>query len=155
MKKQSTFKTMQKKLSLGQLIFGIINGLILGLLSLAVSLQGFFTINNKEVYQQGLKILQESGVKLNLTVGQFKLIFLAQSIISLLFIISGAGIILRKEWGRRFTVYYAVVLAILIFLPVVLLKAVNLNFAVQLAYLAAMVFYFTNKKVESAFKRAD
>lgn len=85
---------------------------------------------------------------------QFKTIIVVfQSIASIVFIISGIGLLLRKEWARKLILYFATVLVITAALSVLASASLLSHAFLQIIYPGALIIYFTNKKIEDYFKR--
>ncbi|MFH1519856.1 MAG: hypothetical protein ABIE75_04715 [Candidatus Omnitrophota bacterium] len=140
----------RKKQPWGSLILGGFNFFVLGLLSLGIFLPVYF--NPGSSASQALrgefnKIISGGP----LTTPQFKVIILSQAIIATIFLLSGLGILLRKEWGRRLTLYFSFFTVILTGVTA-LFNSLSINQAIlQIIYPGILIFYFTNKKVESCF----
>ncbi|MCK4519846.1 MAG: hypothetical protein KAT96_01610 [Candidatus Omnitrophica bacterium] len=140
----------EKKQLWGILILGGLNFFILGLLSLNFFL--FLYQNPASPTSQALtaeinKFLSGEF----LSAEQFKAIVLSQIIAAGIFLISGLGLLLKKEWGRRLTLYFSFFTVILAAVSV-LFRSVLINQAIlQVIYPGILIFYFTNKKVEAYF----
>ena len=139
-----------KKIPLGILVLGGLNSFIFGAVTLifcAILYQKISSSGAEEFLQE----LKRHFSHQNLTSKELRVAVLFQSVMSTVFMISGAGLLRRKEWGRRLTLYIAFfvaasVLISVLFNPVFIRQAIA-----QILYPAILVFYFTNKKVESYF----
>jgi len=87
----------------------------------------------------------------SLSTEQFKAIVLSQIIVAAIFLLSGIGLLLRREWGRRLTLYFSFFTVILAAVSV-LFRSILINQAIlQVIYPGILIFYFTNKKIENYF----
>jgi hypothetical protein len=140
----------KEKRPLGILLLGGFNFFILGLLSLSL----FFLIYQNPSSQTSQALSAEFSRYISgqtLTTGQFKSIILSQIILSGLFLISGWGIINRKEWGRRITLYLSFFMVIIATLSVLSRVALIHQAFLQVIYPGILILYFTGKKAEKFF----
>ena len=140
----------QKKKPLGILILGGFNFVVLGVLSL-----GFFFLVYKDPASETSKTLLAEFTKYvpdqTLTPEQFKSVVLSQIILAVIFLVSGWGILSRKEWGRRLTLYFSFFMVILAAVSVLFQSSVINSALLQIIYPGILILYFTNKKIESYF----
>ena len=102
--------------------------------------------------QKTLDMIKEKNPAFDIITPQMlKLVFLGQALIALLFLISGAGILLRKEWGRKGTIYFAFVLLVLVFLSALANPSLLTQMIANIIYPAILIFYFSNKNLEKYF----
>lgn len=142
--------TQEKKKPLGILILGGFNFVVLGILSL-----GFFFLVYKDPASETGKVLLAEFSKYipdqTLTPEQFKSIILSQIILAGIFLVSGWGILSRKEWGRRLTLYFSFFMVILAAVSVLFQSSLINSALLQIIYPGILIIYFTNKKIENHF----
>lgn len=143
-------ETPEQKKPLGLLILGGFNFVVLGVLSL-----GFFFLVYKDLSSEASEVLLTEFSKYlpnqTLTLEQFKAVILVQIFLAGIFLVSGWGILSRKEWGRRLTLYFSFFMVILAVVAV-LFRAALINSAIlQIIYPGILILYFTNKDVEKLF----
>lgn len=80
------------------------------------------------------------------------ILVILQTIVSIIFVTSGIGLFLRKEWARKATLYFAVFLTVAAALSVFVNTSLLPHAFLQVIYPGVLIVYFTNKKVESYFK---
>ena len=142
---------MQKKPPLGVLILGRINCFIFGLGFLFISLIVYFNINPQS-FAQVTEAFKASGLNLEITQEQFKLAILINAAVCAVFFISGSGILRRREWARKMTIYFSLAVVILTFIATIAQPAFIAQAILQVAYPGVLIFYFTNKEVEKYFR---
>ena len=139
-----------KKKPLGIFILGGFNFVVLGVLSL-----GFFLLVYKDPSSETSKALLAELSKYipgqTLTPEQFKSIILLQMFLAGIFLISGWGILSRKEWGRRLTLYFSFFMVILAAIAVLFQSSLINSALLQIIYPGILILYFTNKKIENYF----
>ncbi|MFA5007896.1 MAG: hypothetical protein WC546_01610 [Candidatus Omnitrophota bacterium] len=135
-----------KKKPIGVIILGAFNLIALGIIQLIT----FLIPQNWQIIN---KMLKDSGININLTPSLIKIMIIMQSAMSLVFIVSGVGLLLKKEWARKLTVYFAFTVATLILLSVLLSPSSIQQAIVQIIYPGILIVYFTNKNIEDYFKR--
>ncbi len=143
-------ETQGKKKPLGILILGGFNFVILGVLSLGF----FFLVYSDPTSETGKALLDEFSKHLpdkTLTMGQFKSVILSQIILAGIFLASGWGILNRKEWGRRLTLYFSFFLVILAAISVLFQSSLINSALLQIIYPGVLILYLTNKDVEKLF----
>lgn len=141
----STNMNKQKKPG-GVLILGLFNLVILGIIQLIAFLipQDWQALN---------KMLNENGININLTPVLIKIMIIIQLIISLIFIVSGIGLLRGKNWARNLTIYFAFAICLLTLVSVLLSPSMVQQGILQIIYPGILILYFTNKNVEAHFKR--
>ena len=82
---------------------------------------------------------------------QLKSIFAVHMGVAAFFAVTGFGLIRKKEWARRFTLYFSFLAVILIFIAAATNSAFISQALVQAIYPAVLIIYFTNKTVEQYF----
>ncbi|MFA5338452.1 MAG: hypothetical protein WC330_08965 [Candidatus Omnitrophota bacterium] len=134
-----------KKKPVGVIILGIFNLVVLGVIQLITFLipQNWQTIE---------KVLKDSGINIHLSPALIKIMIVVQSVMSLIFIVCGIGLLLGKEWSRKLTVYFAFAIATLILLSVLLSPSSIQQAMIQIIYPGILIIYFTNKNIENFFK---
>lgn len=143
-------ETPEQKKPLGLLILGGFNFVVLGVLSL-----GFFFLVYKDLSSETSKVLLTEFSKhlpnQTLTLEQFKTVILVQIFLAGTFLVSGWGILSRKEWGRRLTLYFSFFMVILAVVAVLFRAALINSVILQIIYPGILILYFTNKDVEKLF----
>ena len=109
--------------------------------------QTAFSSTGQLVYEEFKKYLPEE----TLNVAQFKAIIILQIIISVFFSIFGAGLILKKEWARRGTIYFSFLIVVIEFLLALMNPGLVKQAIFQIIYPGILIVYFTNKKIEGYF----
>jgi hypothetical protein len=135
----------EKNRPLGIIILGTFNLIILGLFSLLSAL-------SPRSWQLVVNAIKEKGIVVSSSSNLFKTAASLQILVSLIFILSGLGLLLGKEWARKTTLYFAfcvVVIALLlaVFAPVFIKEA-----SVQIIYPGILIFYLTKKDIEEYFR---
>jgi len=141
---------LKEKKPLGILILGGFNFVVLGVLSLGF----FFLIYNDPSSEASQSLLAELSKYIpdqSLTPQQFKSVILSQIILAVIFLVSGWGILNRKEWGRRLTLYFSFFMVILAAVSVLFQSSLINSALLQIIYPGILILYFTNKKIESYF----
>ena len=133
------------KLPLGVKILGGLNCL-LGFASLI----RYFKITPED-FQKSLELFQNKNLPADITFEQFKTYNIVPMLVSFVFLVSGVGILLRKEWARKTTLYVSFSLAILIFVSILVHPAMVRLVGPQILYLGVIIVYFTNRKIENFF----
>ena len=141
---------LKEKKPLGILILGGFNFVVLGVLSLGF----FFLIYKDPSSETSQSLLAEFSKHIpdqSLTPRQFKAVALSQIILAVIFLVSGWGILNRKEWGRRLTLYFSFFMVILAAVSVLFQSSLINSILLQVIYPGILILYFTNKKIESYF----
>jgi len=90
-------------------------------------------------------------LEVNLTPQQLKMLILPQAGIALFYILTAAGILLRKEWARKALVYFSFTLAVFMALGVIARPAAIMQIMVQAVHPGIMIYYFTGGSVVEWF----
>jgi len=106
-----------------------------------------------ENWQTVLEMLKEKTQGMTPEYNQFKNSLLVQMVIAFIYACSGAGLLLQKEWGRKLTLYFSFTIVIFLFISALTNPRFITQAIVQVIYPAILIIYFTNKKVESYFKK--
>jgi hypothetical protein len=139
--------TMQSKARpLGLTILGTFNLIILGLFSLLSAL-------SPHSWQIVINAIKEKGIAVTSNNTLFKIAATLQILVSLIFILSGLGLLLGKEWARKATLgfaFFIVIIALLLaaFAPVFIKEAVT-----QIIYPGILILYLTKKDIEAYFRK--
>ena len=144
--------TNPKKRLLGVTILGGINCFILGGALFLLSLLVYINLS-PENWQTVLEMLKEKTQGMTPEYNQFKNSLLVQMVIAFIYACSGAGLLLQKEWGRKLTLYFSFTIVIFLFISALTNPRFITQAIVQVIYPAILIIYFTNKKVESYFKK--
>lgn len=147
---------LQKK-PLGVWVLGAVNLLLFGILSFLFALQIYLNASSR----QGKIILEEvernfSGVSLD--PGQLKTAAALQMVIALVFAVSGYGLLARREWSRKYTLYFSFFMVVVAFLTALFNPGLIGQATFQVIYPGIMIIYLTGKKTERFFaltKQAD
>jgi hypothetical protein len=141
-----------KKLPLGVLILGGVNVFLFGIIPLIISCLAL--LNLPSSMEKVLESLKESEPLFNNIAPQhLKALLLSQTVIALMFLISGLGLFLRKEWARKMTIYFAFALLILTALSILRVPALAKQTLLNVIYPAILIFYFTNKNIGEYFNK--
>ena len=143
-------KTQEKKKPLGILILGGLNFVVLGVLSLG----SFFLIYKNPTSPTSKALLAEFSKHTSgqtLTPEQFKSVILSQIILAGIFLVSGWGVLSRKEWGRRLTLYFSFFMVILAAVSVLFQSSLINSALLQIIYPGVLILYFTNEDVKKLF----
>jgi len=140
----------EEKRPLGVLILGGINLFIFGILFLLISLSAYFNITPKDLGDI-TSTLKKQNIDATITLSQFKSASITQAIVSLFFILSGWGLLLRKDWVRKITVYCAIGWTAIIFLVFILHPSYINYLFLQVIYPGILILYFTHKNVIKYF----
>jgi hypothetical protein len=82
---------------------------------------------------------------------QLRIIMGLQMVIALIFSASGAGIMLKKEWARKLTLYFAFFVVAVSFVASMVDASLIRQAITQIIYPGVLIVYFTNKNVEKYF----
>ncbi len=134
-----------KRKPIGVIVLGAFNLVVLGVIQLIT----FLIPRNWQIVD---KMLKESGVNITLSPSLVKAMIVVQSVISLVFIVCGTGLLFRREWARKATVYFAFAIAALVLLSVLLSPASIQQAILQVIYPGILIIYFTNRNIEDYFR---
>ncbi|MBN2483200.1 MAG: hypothetical protein JXD21_03215 [Candidatus Omnitrophica bacterium] len=143
---------MNTKAPVGLIIFAGINTVLLGILPalLFLSIKLFLPAHFLEEVLQTLQA-KESFLPA-MDIRQFTVFLYIQAFMAVIFIVSGLGLFTRKEWARRFTIYYAFFMLIMVLAGIISAGKVMVQMWFNIVYPGALIFYFTNPKVGESFK---
>jgi uncharacterized membrane protein len=136
----------------GVYIFGSLN-LVLGIIFLLTSLTTLLTLSPKKWEDFKTNLPQNFPSEINFP--QFKAMLIFQIIISLIFIASGLGLLLKKEWARKLTIYFSFVYAFLTVVSLVFTPTLIKQALPQVIYPGILIFYFTHREIEDYFKKEN
>ena len=140
----------QKK-PLGVSILGWLNCAVFGALFLFMSISSYLRATPQDL-EKITEIFKNQGISSQITFQQFKIACMVYVAIASIFFLSGLGLLLKKEWGRKLTLSFAFVMVLIVFLAVVLSPGLIQQAIVQIIYPGILIIYFTNKNVEAYFK---
>ncbi len=135
----------RRQVPLGIIILGSLNCL-LGLSTLV----NYFRITPQN-FENLTGLLAAKNLSPEITFQQFKASGGILVFVGSLFLASGAGVIGRKEWARKITLYFSFLVLAMIFLVALAQPALTGFFIIYLGYFAILIFYFTNKNIENVF----
>ena len=141
--KQLADKT-EKKRAIGVTILGSLNTMFFGFITFLASIFVLFMYSKGSDLGQLLEISSPLMIKLTFGYAAF---------MSLIFMITGNGVLKLKNWARIATIYFAVFL--LISTVAVNFKniiSLNFNFLIGLIYPVILLYYFTRPKVKKQFR---
>jgi len=141
-------------LPLGVILLGKINFFLFGWAVFILSCYVLINLN-QDVLKQANDLLLQEGISFELTMAQVKAALMIQVFLSFLFIVSGFGLVKVKEWGRKYTVYYAFSLVVFTFLTAVIQRTFVAQAVLQIVYPGILIYYFTNKKIEAYFLKTE
>lgn len=140
----------------GVIILGGLN-CALGLLFFVVSVTSYMNATFQDLDRvtqafknQAQEIYPDQDMP-EITHEQLRAALMFQSAVFFLFFVSGVGILLGKEWGRKLIVYFSFAFAALIFVVTLFNSSFIRHLAPHIVYLGILIIYFTNKKVEQYF----
>ena len=139
---------MKKKLFIN--IFGFINFLFFGVLGLITSILIYFY--PEKILNKFKEVLVEKSNLVEISKNYINTANIINIIFSILFLISGIGLILKKEIIRRFTIYFSFLFLILFFLSALVNAAFITNIIIFVIYLIILILYLTSKDIQKYFK---
>jgi len=143
--------SQRAQIARGILILGMINVGWFGVLFLANLLLYISLTTNPRVLATITELLKSRGIETTLTYATVKVAITIQMVICLLYIISGVGILKRKNWGRKFTVCFASIYVFVLFVLTVLQPSIVKYTLFRIIYPGILIWYFTSKKIISNF----
>lgn len=135
----------RKRRPLGVIILGIFNLVVLGVFSL------LFAILPRN-WQTVVSVLKEKGIDFNISDSLLKVVVILQTVIAVIFIISGLGLLLSKEWARKLTLYFAFFIVVIVFLSALAVPTLIKQAVLQIIYPGILILYFTRKNIEDHFR---
>jgi len=135
---------------IGVTIIGLINLVLRGLAGLAAGLliRGLSPDKLAQLKAQAL----QWGMEIPLGPAELKTAANAQMAVATIFIISGAGLLIGKDWARRLTLYFSLAM---LFMAAAMVFMAPQSAGMALAeaiYPAIVVYYLTKKDVRQYFK---
>lgn len=135
---------------LGVFLLGGINFFLLGLGSLLVS--AFLYLYGTSFIAQALfKEINSYLPQASENTVSLRVVFGLQTIIATIFLFSGLGIMLKKEWGRRLSLGLAFSVVMVSFIAALSNYALIGQTIVQIIYPGILIMYFTNKNIVNYF----
>ena len=145
---------MTTKRPLGVLILGSINCFVLGLIFLLFSISAYFSTTPAD-FEKVSEVIKSQGIEFDISFEKFKQAALFDSLLFVFFLISGIGLLFRKPWAPKFTVYFSFAWALLVFLVSLAHTAFLRQMLLQIIYPGILIVYFSNKEVVKYFKQDD
>ena len=136
----------EEKRPLGVLFLGSTNLFVFGILFLLISLSACFNITPKDLTAI-TDTLKQQNIETTITLAQFKAASITQSIISIFFIISGWGLLSKRDRIRKITVYFSFGWTAVIFLVFILHPSYINYLFLQVVYPGILILYLTHKNV--------
>ncbi|MCM8819416.1 MAG: hypothetical protein NC925_01300 [Candidatus Omnitrophica bacterium] len=140
-----------KKKPIGVLFFGSINCFLLGFLPFFMFLLTFFKVKPSHV-EELVELFKKKGIIIQISYRQFQIINIIYILIAFIFFVSGLGLLLKKIWGQRLTVYFSFFWLILISFSALLNPSLIQYLFINAIYPAILVLYFTKKNIQNYFK---
>jgi hypothetical protein len=131
---------------LGVTLLGLFNLVVLGISSFLFAI---FPRN----WQLIITAAKESGLDIKISTNLFKIVIILQALVALIFITCGVGLLLGKEWGRKLTVYFALLIVIIFFVSALAVPSLISQVILQTIYPGILILYLTRKNVEEYFKK--
>jgi len=131
-------------------IFGFINFLFFGVLGLITSILIYFY--PEKILNKFKEVLVEKSNLVEISKNYINTANIINIIFSILFLIRGIGLILKKEIIRRFTIYFSFLFLILFFLSALVNAAFITNIIIFVIYLIILILYLTSKDIQKYFK---
>jgi len=139
---------MKKKLFIN--IFGFINFLFFGVLGLITSILIYFY--PEKILNKFKEVLVDKSNLVEISKNYINTANIINIIFSIFFLISGIGLILKKEIIRRFTIYFSFLLLVLFFLSALVNYVFINNMIIFVFYLITLILYLTSKDIQEYFK---
>ncbi len=143
-------KQVETKQPLGVTVLGRINLFVFGAGSFLLSLL-FYVSNNSASTESLLEELSKYFPEGSVNAAQLKSIFVIHMVIAAFFAVTGFGLIRKKGWARKATLYFSFFAVVMIFMAAAMNTAFISQAMVQIIYPAILIIYFTNKNVEHYF----
>jgi hypothetical protein len=143
-----------EKKPVGIIIFGLLNCFLFGLLSFLVLV--YLKSNPQLFYKMFLESMEAHKVNTAMIQeGVFENISVVSLIFPFFYILSGVGLLRGKEWGRKFTVFYAFGIVAITVVAVLLHRSFLSQAFFQIFYPGILLLYFTNRNVEEFFQKKE
>jgi hypothetical protein len=136
----------------GILILGGLNCFLFGLLFLFMSVSAYLKTTPQDL-DKITALLKEKSILVQITYQQFKYAIIVYGCLSFIFFISGLGILFKKEWARKLTVYFAFSIIAMTFFSIIATPTLIQQAILQIIYPAILIVYFTNKRIGEYFTR--
>jgi len=142
----------RKKIPTGILVLAVINVVIFGLFSLVDSAK---LIQSPEKFKEMMtESLKNQAIDLpEVDTQHLRAVAAVSLVFPLLFIASGTGLFLGKEWARKLTLAIAIFMLSFLLITSLLVPTIIKQAIVFAAYPVILIFYLTSKKVEGYFKK--
>ncbi|MCM8825906.1 MAG: hypothetical protein NC904_00085 [Candidatus Omnitrophica bacterium] len=137
------------KKPLGVLILGSLNFLFLGLFNLFVNIYILINLKPNNLIHINEILLKRSLSQL--TYSQLRAANIFNIFLSFIFLLSGLGVLLRKRWGYKLTVYFSFFWIIFGFLIIVINPAIFKHLFFHILYPGVLILYFTSKRIWGYF----
>jgi hypothetical protein len=141
----------QNRKPLGVIIFGSLNCFFFGIFLTFSSIIVYCGIT-PQAYSQINELLSRQGLNSAIPYEQYKIKLLLMAVLSFVFFISGLGLVIKREWGRKLTVYYSFALLIWMVIKAITAPSFIDTAFIRALYPAALIFYFTGKRVTQFFE---
>ncbi|MCF7887222.1 MAG: hypothetical protein K9L71_02275 [Candidatus Omnitrophica bacterium] len=135
----------QQKDPKGILILGVLI-IVFGVLSLI----NYFTLDYKQ-YAESLERIGQGEIGLQINQGQVKMANNISLILSIFLLLSGLGILYRKEIARKVIVWFSVFIIILFVLAAILQPSSIIFAFPQFLFFSLIALYFTNRNIKKFF----
>ncbi len=137
----------QSQVARGIFILGAINIGWFGILLLANLLLYVSLTIKPQLFETITELIKSRGIEATFTYTTVKTATLIQMVICFLYVISGVGVIKRKQWGRKFTIYFASIYVLVLFILTILQPPIVRYTFFRIIYPGILIWYFTNKKI--------
>ncbi len=144
----------EEKRPLGVVFLGSVNLFVFGILFLLVSLSAYFNITPEDLTAV-TDTLKQQNIETTITLAQFKAASIIQSAVSVFFIISGWGLLSKKDRIRKITVYFSFGWTAVIFLVFILHPSYIDYLFLQVVYPGILILYLTHKNVIRYFSNSS
>ena len=134
----------------GIFILGGLNCFVFGLLFLIIFTSIYFKATPQDL-EKAMEVFESKGIPFEITFEQFKLAIGIHIITFLIFLVSGAGLLLRKEWARKVTIYFSFFIVALTVVSALTQPSLIKQAIMQVIYPGILIVYFTNKNIEKHF----
>ncbi len=141
----------KSKLPQGALILGSINIIFFGILFLGYFSLYFYLRTNPEFLYKITEIVKIKEIKTQFTYQTLQASIIFQLIVCSLYITGGVGVLKKKEWGRKLTVYFSLTIVVILFLFTLLQPSLVQYTLIKAIYPGVLIWYFTNKKIIDKF----
>ena len=140
----------QERGPLGIFVLGGLNCFVFGLLFLIIFTSIYFKATPQDL-GKAMEVFETKGIPFEITFEQFKLAIGIHIITFLIFLVSGAGLLLRKEWARKLTIYFSFFIVVFTVISTLAQPSLIKQAIIQVIYPGILIVYFTNKNIERYF----